>query len=53
MSPSSMRAPDKIEATRALGFRTFGLGETEGAEFAAIKASGFDAVLTPPAPSVP
>jgi 2-desacetyl-2-hydroxyethyl bacteriochlorophyllide A dehydrogenase len=38
-------APDKIEATRALGFRTFSLGETEGAEFAAIKASGFDAVF--------
>lgn len=37
-------APDKIEATRALGFTTFGLSETEGAEFAAIKRSGFDSV---------
>ena len=38
-------APDKIEATRALGFRTFGLADTEGAEFAAVKATGFDVVF--------
>lgn len=38
-------APDKIEATRALGFRTFSPAELEGAEFTAIKASGFDAVF--------
>ncbi len=38
-------APDKIEATRALGFRTFSPADTEGAEFGAIKATGFDAVF--------
>lgn len=38
-------APDKIEATRALGFTTFSPAETEGAEFAAIKSTGFDAVF--------
>jgi 2-desacetyl-2-hydroxyethyl bacteriochlorophyllide A dehydrogenase len=38
-------APDKIEATRALGFRTFGVSDVEGEEFADIRGSGFDAVL--------
>jgi len=38
-------APDKIEATRALGFSTFSVAETEGAEFAAVRRSGFDAVF--------
>jgi len=38
-------APDKIEATRALGFATFGVGELEGGDFKAVKRSGFDAVF--------
>lgn len=38
-------APDKIEATRALGFTTFSVAETEGAEFAGVKRTGFDAVF--------
>ena len=38
-------APDKIEATRALGFATFGVGELEGEAFKAVKRSGFDAVF--------
>jgi len=38
-------APDKIAATRALGFTTFGLGELEGADFAARRRTGFDAVF--------
>ncbi len=38
-------APDKIEATRSLGFRTFPVAETEGSEFAAIRGTGFDAVF--------
>ncbi len=38
-------APDKIAATRALGFRTFGLHEVEGGAFGAVKATGFDAVF--------
>lgn len=38
-------APDKIEATRALGFTTFGTADVEGEAFAEIKRSGFDAVF--------
>ncbi len=38
-------APDKIEATRALGFATFAPAELEGAEFGSRKHSGFDAVF--------
>lgn len=38
-------APDKIEATRELGFTTFATGDLEGAEFTARRGSGFDAVL--------
>ena len=38
-------APDKIEATRALGFRTFGLADLEGDAFKAVKRSGFEAVF--------
>jgi 2-desacetyl-2-hydroxyethyl bacteriochlorophyllide A dehydrogenase len=38
-------APDKIEATRALGFTTFAPADLEGADFAAKKKTGFDAVL--------
>lgn len=38
-------APDKIAATRALGFNTFSPAELEGAAFGAIKATGFDAVF--------
>lgn len=38
-------APDKIEATRALGFQTFAVSELEGAEFGAVKRSGFDSVF--------
>jgi 2-desacetyl-2-hydroxyethyl bacteriochlorophyllide A dehydrogenase len=38
-------APDKIAATGALGFRTFGLGEVEGEAFNAVRRSGFDAVF--------
>jgi 2-desacetyl-2-hydroxyethyl bacteriochlorophyllide A dehydrogenase len=37
-------APDKIEATRALGFPTFSPDQLEGEEFMAVKKSGFDAV---------
>jgi 2-desacetyl-2-hydroxyethyl bacteriochlorophyllide A dehydrogenase len=38
-------APDKIEATRALGFTTFSPADMEGAEFSARRQTGFDAVL--------
>src|SRR5688572_17643866 len=38
-------AADKVAATRALGFRTFGLAETEGEDFATARRSGFDAVF--------
>lgn len=38
-------APDKIEATLALGFPTFSPDQLEGDEFNAIKATGFDAVF--------
>ena len=38
-------AEDKVAATRALGFRTFGLAETEGEDFATARRSGFDAVF--------
>ena len=38
-------APDKIEATRAMGFRTFGVGELDGDVFKAVKKSGFEAVF--------
>jgi 2-desacetyl-2-hydroxyethyl bacteriochlorophyllide A dehydrogenase len=38
-------APDKIEATRALGFRTFGVGELDGDALKAVKRTGFDAVF--------
>jgi 2-desacetyl-2-hydroxyethyl bacteriochlorophyllide A dehydrogenase len=38
-------APGKIAATRQLGFRTFGVSEMDGEEFAAARRSGFDAVL--------
>ena len=38
-------APDKVELTKALGFRTFSVSELESAEFTAIKQTGFDAVL--------
>lgn len=38
-------APDKIEMTRALGFRTFGVGELDGDAFKAVKKSGFEAVF--------
>lgn len=38
-------APDKIEATRALGFRTFAVGEVESTDFADIRRTGFDAVF--------
>lgn len=38
-------APDKIEATRGLGFRTFGVGDLEGDAFKAVKRSGFEAVF--------
>lgn len=38
-------APDKIEATRALGFRTFGPGDLEGDDFKAVKRSGFESVF--------
>lgn len=38
-------APDKIEATRALGFRTFGVGDLESDDFNAVKKTGFDAVF--------
>jgi 2-desacetyl-2-hydroxyethyl bacteriochlorophyllide A dehydrogenase len=38
-------APDKIEATRALGFTTFSPAEVEGREFAQVRDTGFDAVF--------
>lgn len=39
-------APDKIEATRALGFKTLDARATsDGSEFVAIKRTGFDAVF--------
>src|SRR5262245_41865663 len=38
-------APDKIEATRALGFPTFGVSELESRAFLDVKRSGFDAVF--------
>src|SRR3569623_1142155 len=38
-------APDKVEMTKALGFRTFSVSDLESTEFAAVKQSGFDAVL--------
>jgi 2-desacetyl-2-hydroxyethyl bacteriochlorophyllide A dehydrogenase len=38
-------APDKIEATRALGFETFSVADTEGSAFGAVRRSGFDAVF--------
>ena len=38
-------APDKIEATRALGFATYSPAETEGSEFAQVRQTGFDAVF--------
>jgi len=38
-------APDKIAATRALGFTTFSPAELEGSEFTTIKSTGFDAVF--------
>jgi 2-desacetyl-2-hydroxyethyl bacteriochlorophyllide A dehydrogenase len=38
-------APDKVTATRALGFETYTPAETEAAAFTARKASGFDAVF--------
>lgn len=38
-------APDKIAASRALGFPTFGVDEVQGEAFAAVKRSGFDAVF--------
>ncbi len=38
-------APDKIAATRALGFTTFSPAELEGSEFTTVKSTGFDAVF--------
>jgi 2-desacetyl-2-hydroxyethyl bacteriochlorophyllide A dehydrogenase len=38
-------AEDKVAATRALGFRTFDLAETESEAFIAARRSGFDAVF--------
>jgi 2-desacetyl-2-hydroxyethyl bacteriochlorophyllide A dehydrogenase len=38
-------APDKLAATRALGFAAFGVDELEGDAFKAVKRSGFDAVF--------
>lgn len=38
-------APEKIDMTRALGFETFAVGDVEGAQFAAVKSTGFDAVF--------
>jgi 2-desacetyl-2-hydroxyethyl bacteriochlorophyllide A dehydrogenase len=38
-------APDKLEATGALGFRTFGVNDLEGEDFKAVKRTGFDAVF--------
>ncbi len=38
-------APDKLDAARGFGFAAFGPEAVEGADFAARKGSGFDAVL--------
>jgi len=38
-------APDKVEMTRALGFRTFALADLESDDFKAVRRSGFDAVF--------
>ncbi|HQZ12405.1 MAG TPA: zinc-binding alcohol dehydrogenase family protein [Devosia sp.] len=38
-------APDKIEATRALGFDTFAVSETESEAFNEVKRTGFDTVF--------
>lgn len=38
-------APEKIDATRALGFETFAVGDLEGDAFANVKRSGFEAVF--------
>jgi threonine dehydrogenase-like Zn-dependent dehydrogenase len=38
-------APDKIEATGALGFRTFGISDLDGDDFNSVKRTGFDAVF--------
>lgn len=38
-------APDKIEATRALGFPTFAVSDLETGAFNDVKRSGFDAVF--------
>jgi 2-desacetyl-2-hydroxyethyl bacteriochlorophyllide A dehydrogenase len=38
-------AADKIEATRALGFTTFAVSETESEAFGEVRRSGFDAVF--------
>ena len=38
-------APDKVELTRALGFRTFGLSDTDGDDFKGVGGTGFDAVF--------
>ena len=38
-------APDKIAATRAMGFDTFPAGALDGPAFSAARRSGFDAVL--------
>lgn len=38
-------APDKVDLTRALGFRTFALADVEGNGFKAVSGTGFDAVF--------
>jgi 2-desacetyl-2-hydroxyethyl bacteriochlorophyllide A dehydrogenase len=38
-------APDKIEATRALGFTTFAVNELDSAAFGEVRRTGFDAVF--------
>lgn len=38
-------APEKIDATRALGFETFAVGDLEGDAFKNVKRSGFEAVF--------
>lgn len=38
-------APEKIDATRALGFETFAVGDLEGDAFKDVKRSGFEAVF--------
>lgn len=38
-------APDKIEATRALGFSTFAVGDTDSEAFNDVRQTGFDAVF--------